>query len=188
MCTSFSNLVFRLSRMLKKEDLEAISYLYRLPVDITTCCSATGLSYMKELEKNDVFSSSNLEGLRELLKSIQRCDLLDMVEEFERERERENSTRHQPRARPQEESIRLSTSYAQAKKTGEDLTNFQKELTAFCSRYTGSPDVRQFCTGMLKRLKEIKENFHQYTIVPLWEIIHNSYSTPAINFTKQNQG
>lgn len=171
--------------MLKREDLEAISYLYRLPVDTSTGSSATGLSYMKELEKNYVFSSSNLEGLRELLKSIQRCDLLDMVEEFERERQ--NSCRHQPCVRPQEESIRLHMSYTQAKKTEEELIEFQKELTAFCSRHTGSPDVRQFYTGMLKRLKEIKENFHQYTTVPLLEIIHKSYLTPT-KFVKQSQG
>lgn len=185
MCTTFSSLVFRLSRMLKRDDLEAISYLYKLPVDTSTGSSVTGLSYMKELEKNYVFSSSNLEGLRELLKSIQRCDLLDMVEEFERERQ--NSTRRQPCVRPQEESIRLSMSYTQAKKTEEELAEFQKELIAFCSRHASSPDVRQFYTGMLKRLKEIKENFHQYTTVPLHEIIHKSYSTPT-KFVKQSQG
>lgn len=185
MCTTFSNLVFRLSRMLKREDLEAISYLYRLPVDTSTGSSATGLWFLKELEKSDIFSSSNLEGLREFLKTIQRCDLLDIVEEYERERQ--NSTRHQQCQRPQEESIRLSTSYAQAKKTEEELASFRKELIAFCSRYSGSPDVRQFCTGMLKRLKEIKEDIHQYTTVPLREIIHKSYPTPA-KFAKQSQG
>jgi hypothetical protein len=173
--------------MLKREDLEAISYLYRLPVETSTGSSATGLWYLKELEKNDVFSSSNLEGLRELLKTIQRCDLLDMVEEYERERQ--SSTRHQQCMRPhvQEESIRLSTSYAQAKKTEEELASFQKELIAFSSRHSSSPDVRQFYTGMLKHLKEIRENIHQYTTVPLREIIHSSFPTPA-KIAKQSQG
>ena len=186
MCTTFSNLVFRLSRMLKKEDLEAISYLYKLPEDIASSTSATGLTYMKELEKSDVFSSSKLEGLRQMLKNIQRCDLLDMVGEFERERQ--NSTRQQPCTRPPEESIRLSTSYAQAKKTEEELAYFQKELIAFCSRHADSPDVRQFYTGMLKRLKEIKENLHLYTTLPLLEIIYNSYSLTSAKSGKQSQG
>ena len=187
MCTIFSNLVFRLSRMLKREDLEAISYLYRLPVDTSTgsYCSVTGLCYLKELEKSDIFSSSNLEGLREFLKTIQRCDLLDIVEEYERERQ--NSTRHHQCQRPQEESIRLSMSYAQAKKTEEELASFQKELIAFCSRYSSSLDIRQFYTGMLKRLKEIKEDIHQCTTVPLREIINKSYLTPT-KFAKQSQG
>ena len=187
MCNTFSSLVFNLSKMLKKEDLEAISYLYRLPEDTIAGNSATGLSYMRELEKKNMFSSSNLNGLRELLKSIQRCDLFDMVEEFERERQQKDSSRRQPCIRPQEESIRLSMSYTQAKKTEEDLAEFQKELAAFCSRHAGSPDVRQFCTGMLKRLKEIRENCHQYTIVPLREIIHSSYLMPAKS-VKQSQG
>ena len=188
MCTTFSNLVFRLSRMLKKEDLEAISYLYKLPEDIASSTSATGLTYMKELERSDIFSSSNLEGLREMLKNIQRCDLLDMVEEYRLERERQSSTRQQPCTRPQEESIRLSTSYAQAKKTEEELAYFQKELIAFCSRHADSPDVRQFYTGMLRRLKEIKENLHLYTTLPLLEIIYNSYSLTPAKSGKQSQG
>lgn len=189
MCNTFSSLVFNLSRMLKREDLEAISYLYRLPVDIISAGnSATGLSYMRELEKKNMFSSSNLNGLRELLKSIQRCDLIDIVDDFERERQ-QDSGRHQSCTRSQKESIRLSMSYTQAKKTEEDLAEFHKELIAFCSRHADSSAVRQFCTGMLKRLKEIRENCHQYTTVPLYEIIHSSYLMPAKSRSvKQSQG
>ena len=184
---SFSNLVFKLSRMLVKDDLEAITYLYKLPVDTSAGNSATGLSYMKELEKNNVFSSSNLNGLRELLNNIQRCDLIEMVDDFEKERLQKNSTRHQPCVRPQEESVRLNISYSQAKKTEEELLEFQKELIAFCSKNGGSPDVRQFYTGMLKRLKDIRDSCHRFITVPLHEIIHSSYPTPT-QFARQNHG
>lgn len=162
--------------MLTKANLEAVAYLYKLPEDISVASGAAdpGLYYMRELEKRDIFSSSNLDGLRKLLSSIERCDLREMVEDFERDKQR-HSGRNQHCTRPDEEHIRLNTSYAQAKKTEEQLTEFQKEFAAFCSKHGNPPAARQFYTGMVKRLMEMKESCHKFITVPLYEVIHSSY-------------
>ena len=179
MCDPFSNLVFKVSRMLTKEDLDALAYLYRLPVDVIAVgSSSNGLPYLRELERRDTFSSSNLNGLKELLNNVQRCDLLGMVEEFEKDRQK-FFTGIQICTRPQEECVRLDMSYAQARKTEEELTKIKKEFTAFCSKVRDAPGVTQFYNETLKHLERIKEECHQYITIPLREILHCSYLPPV---------
>lgn len=161
--------------MLTKEDLDALAYLYRLPVDVIAVgSSSNGLPYLRELEGRGIFSCSNLAGLKELLNSIQRCDLIEIVEEFERNQQK-HSVGGQRCLRPQEEEVRLGMSYAQAKKTESQLTEFQKEFTAFCSKLGDLPGISQFYSGMVKRLQQISYECHQYITLPLCEIIRCSY-------------
>ena len=179
MCDTFSHLVFNVSKMLTKDDLDAVAYLYRLPVDPSVAGSSTnGLLYLRELEKRDIFSSANLNGLKLLLNNIQRSDLIELVEEFEKERLKYSRV-HQRYTRPHEESIRLDMSYTQAKKTKQQLAEFQKEFTSFCSRLGDAPGMKQFYGGMLHRLREMKDSCQQYIVAPLHEIIHFSYLTPT---------
>ena len=185
MCDTFSHLVFRVSRMLTKEDLEAVAYLYRVPVDQVG--HGSGLLYLRELEKKDIFSSANLDGLKQLLNNIQRSDLIELVEEFEKERQK-RSRGHQQYTRPLEERIRLDVSYTQAKKTEQQLAEFQKEFTSFCSRLGDTPGMKQFYGGMLHRLREMKDSCQRYLVAPLCEIMHSSYLSPTPAQSSGDQG
>ena len=193
MCDAFSNLVFKVSRMLTKEDLDALAYLYRIPVDVIAVGSGSnGLLYLRELEGRGIFSYSNLAGLKEMLHNIQRCDLIEIVEEFERDKQK-HFVGTQRCSRPQEEKVRLDMSYAQAKKTELQLTEFQKKFTAFCSKLGDLPSIPQFYSTMVKRLQQMNHECHQYITLPLCEIIQRSYlllshSDPVLASTSHCHG
>ena len=169
MCDPFHHLVFKLSRMLSKEDEEALAYVYRLPADIMLSSSgANGLPYFMELEKRDIFSPSNLNGLKEILNIIQRCDLIEMVEQYEKQVSSSNSGYR----RPQEERTRLENIYAQATNLEVQLSEFQKEFTSFCSKFREPSGVTQLYTGMVKQLHDMRDDCHRKITIPLFKVVN----------------
>ena len=169
--------------MLSREDMEGLAYVYKIPADAVAAVgrSTNGLPYLRELQKMNIFSSSNLRGLREVLINIERCDLIKMIEEYEQERDSQPARRVRY-TRPQEECTRLDISYAQAKKTEDELVDIQRELSAFCSKL-GSTNtaigLMQFCTGLSRRLKRMKDDCNQYTTIPLHDMINQTYLQTA---------
>ena len=79
LCEDYRQLVCWLARHLSEHELKELEYMYSLPQQRGTNPSSS-LETLRELEQRGVFSSSSSEGLKRLLKKIEREDLIEEVE------------------------------------------------------------------------------------------------------------
>ena len=143
MTSGFGKLVFDVSQQLRSSDVEALQYIYKVAVE-----NGTNLGVLKALEKRGLFSSTNIEGLKNLLCNIDRYDLLDMLKEDKR----------------------LELCYFQAVSMEENLEAIRTDLAKFCSKQECSPTERSFCGGIRERVQLVQKQMMEYLISPLREV------------------
>lgn len=141
--SEYCKLVFDLSQQLKARDVEALQYIYKVSTE-----GLTHLGVLRALEKRGVFSSSNIQGLKILLRNIDRCDLLDMLREDKR----------------------LELCYLQAVSIEEKLEAIRVELTCFCAKQECSPTERSFCSTIMERVQDVQRGMKQFLTQPLKEV------------------
>jgi hypothetical protein len=141
----YHKLVFDLSQQLRARDVEALQYMYK----IASTENLTNLGVLRILEKRGVFSSTNIEGLRTLLQTVERCDLLEMLTK---------------------EDKRLELCYLQAVSLGERLEAIRVDLAHFCAMQECSPTERSFCGGIRDRVQEVQKEMKAYLTRPLKEV------------------
>ena len=77
--TAFKKLIIRLSEKLGIEDIRAIVYLEDLPEDLKTL---SALEVLLKLERGGKFKYTYVSNLLDLLKSINRIDLANSVDDY----------------------------------------------------------------------------------------------------------
>ena len=143
----FSKLVFEISQQLKVRDVEALKYMYGVFEE-----NISNLRVLTVLESRGVFSNSNIDGLRTLLRNIQRCDLLEMLRETEQDR-------------------RLKLCYFQAMSLEEKLKAIKDELISFAGKQECSPTERSFCSKITDRVEMVRKEMKEFLVQPLGEVI-----------------
>lgn len=143
MTSGYYKLVFDVSQQLRSNDVEALQYIYKVSVE-----NVTNLGVLRALEKRGLFSSSNIEGLKNLLCNIDRYDLLDMLKEDKR----------------------LELCYFQAVSMEEKLEAIRTDLANFCSKQECSPTERSFCGVMRDKVQVVQREMTDYLIRPLREV------------------
>ena len=92
-CDHFRVFVLRLAKCLREEDRKALVYTYHLPES----CQQRGPDYLEpllELERRGEFSRASADGLKRVLESVDRADLVGEVESyFETQRRKETPSR-----------------------------------------------------------------------------------------------
>ena len=79
--TAYKKLIIGLAEKLGSEDVLAIAYLENLPEDYKTL---SPLGVLQRLERSNKFDQNHLSDLLYMLKSINRADLLNYVDEYRR--------------------------------------------------------------------------------------------------------
>lgn len=145
--SEYCKLVFDLSQQLREQDVEALKYMYKVSTE-----NLTHLGVLKVLEKRGVFSSHNIQGLKTLLRNIERCDLLDMLREDKR----------------------LELCYLQAVSIEEKLEAIRTELASFCAKQECSPTERSFCSAIKEKVQDVQRGMEQFLTQPLKDVYQES--------------
>ncbi len=146
----FSKLVFDISQQLKMEDVEALKYMYGVHDEHTS-----NLKVLRILERKGVFSPSNIQGIKELLSNIERCDLLEMLRETSHDK-------------------RLKLCYCQAISLAEQLQAIKAELMGFTAKQECSPTERLFCNKITDKVLRVQREMNEFIIQPLKEVTTES--------------
>ena len=142
----FALLVFDISQQLRPSDVEALKYIYGVREEGTS-----NLKVLRTLESKGVFSSTNIEGFKSLLRHIERCDLLEMLRETEQD-------------------PRLQLCYLQAVSLEEQLQTIKADLMAFAAKQECSPTERSFCSKITDRVQKVHKEMKEFLIEPLKEV------------------
>ncbi len=145
--SEYCKLVFDISQQLRTSDVEALQYIYKINV-MENC---TNLGVLKCLEKRGVFSSNNSYGLKSLLRTIDRCDLLDMLKVVDQDK-------------------RLELCYLQAVSLEQKLEAIRVDLMHFTGKQECSPTERSFCSVIMDRLEAVQKGMKEYLTQPLEEV------------------
>ena len=141
----FSKLVFNISQQLTPQNIEALTYIYGIVAE-----KASNLHILRILESRGEFSSRNIEGLKDVLKNIQRCDLLDKIK--------------------YPDEGRLELCYIQAISIEKQLASIRDDLLDFCSKQECSPTERLFCSKISERVEKVQSEAKSFLIQPLSEM------------------
>lgn len=159
----FSKIVFEISQMLSRQDLGAITYLYKLPDS-----SACQLEVLKELERRGLFSASSPEGLKTLLDAIYRSDLSAMVHKYmTMNNDRGCVCRH---ITAMMKKCNLELCVAQTDNLMRHLQDIKQRLVAHSTTHRMTPDDFQFYSEMDKTLTQMQSEVSRYMKDPLEDL------------------
>jgi hypothetical protein len=79
----FKPMIVQLAQALKPEDVESLRFCYKQLLKASGSQMKGALEILENLEENGLFTCSNLAPLMELLRNIQRYDLVGTVENFQ---------------------------------------------------------------------------------------------------------
>ena len=145
--SEYCKLVFDISQQLRERDVEALEYIYKVnSVEKAT----TSLGVLKKLESRGIFSSSNIQGLKAMLRTIDRCDLLDLLRGVE--------------------DRRLELCYMQALSLEEKIEAILGKMAVFCEKQNCSPTERSFCSHLRDDMRFMQKDMKEYLIKPLGEV------------------
>ena len=79
----FKPMIVQLAQALKPEDVESLRFCYKQSLKASGSQMRGALEILENLEENGLFTSNNVAPLVQLLKDIQRHDLVSTVESFQ---------------------------------------------------------------------------------------------------------
>lgn len=154
--SGFSKVVFNISQQLTSDNVEALKYMYKVHTE-----NISNLGVLTTLESKGVFSSSNVGGLRTLLRDIHRCDLLDLVRVVE--------------------DKRLQHCYDRSVCIGDQLELIREELVdsiSSCKEEECFSSEALHCFGrIVDRLARVHKEMGELLITPLKEVCEELYTT-----------
>ena len=173
MSERFHKLVFDISEQLNERDHEALNYIYNLSDK-----NSNNLRSLRELEKRGLFSYSDIHGLNNILKDINRSDLIEMVEAF-KQSHCPSSSQSSCTFEDSGDLVKIRLCFLKARDFKDRLSVLQKMHQDFslASEESATSSVSakcQFCEEMTKQLKGMEQDVDRFFIAPLMELIDST--------------